>query len=320
MNGLKLVIGSRHASSWSLRAWLLLRQLGLAFEELVIPLQQPETARHIRRYSPSGKVPVLLVDGLRIWDTLAIAEFLAEPFPELWPADRTMRALARSISCEMHSGFSALRTFLPMDCTARFGPPGKLVAAVEGDIERVQAIWADCRRAGGDAGPFLFGPFTVADAMFAPVCSRFTTHAVPIDAKSRAYVEFVMALPAMRAWEQLATADLARNEIEPWVVAAEPGGRAMRLERPEPPPSSAVVPPPSAPDSGPVPEPQPPPPSEPAPAIPPPPPKPAEPPPLAIEAPRVPTAEPPAELRRGPRPIPSTVMVKPIGDGTRRRR
>src|SRR5215211_2828036 len=106
MNGLKLVIGSRNASSWALRAGLLLKQLGLAFEEVVIPLQQPDTARHIRRYSPSGKVPVLLADGLRIWDTLAIAEFLAERFPELWPADQAMRALARSVSCEMHSGFS----------------------------------------------------------------------------------------------------------------------------------------------------------------------------------------------------------------------
>ena len=181
MSGLKLVIGTRNASSWSLRAWLLLKQLDLTFEEVVVPLQQPDTALHIRRYSPSGKVPVLFADGLCIWDTLAIAEFMAERYPSLWPDDAATRSLARSVVCELHSGFAALRSFLPMDFTARFGPPGRLLAAVEGDVDRIEAIWADCQQASSEPGPYLFGSFTIADAMFAPVCSRFTTHAVPLE-------------------------------------------------------------------------------------------------------------------------------------------
>ena len=221
MSGLKLVIGTRNASSWSLRAWLLLKQLDLTFEEVVIPLQQPDTALHIRRYSPSGKVPVLFADGLCIWDTLAIAEFMAERYPSLWPDDAATRSLARSVVCELHSGFAALRSFLPMDFTARFGPPGRLLAAVEGDVDRIQAIWADCQQASSEPGPYLFGSFTIADAMFAPVCSRFTTHAVPLESASRAYVEHMMGLPAMQAWGRAAAADLERTAREPWTVAAE---------------------------------------------------------------------------------------------------
>ncbi|MFL5337133.1 MAG: glutathione S-transferase family protein [Geminicoccaceae bacterium] len=317
MSGLKLVIGTRNASSWSLRAWLLLKQLDLAFDEVVIPLQQPDTALHIGRYSPSGKVPVLLVDGLRIWDTLAIAEFMAERYPTLWPDDTATRAFARSVVCEMHSGFAALRTFMPMDFTARFGPPGKLLAAVEGDVERIQAIWAGCRQFSAEPGPFLFGSFTIADAMFAPVCSRFTTHAVPLDAASRAYVESMMGLPAMQAWGQAAAADLERVAREPWTVAAVPEPAAPPLAVPEPQPRRLPERPPAA--ASPLVEPAP----QPASVAPEP-----EPPPVVAPQPAPPTwapmpvevAEPPAELRRAPRPIPSTIMVKPIGDGTRRRR
>jgi glutathione S-transferase len=316
MSGLKLVIGTRNASSWSLRAWLLLKQLDLSFDEVVIPLQQPDTALHIGRYSPSGKVPVLLVDGLRIWDTLAIAEFMAERYPNLWPDDTATRAFARSIVGEMHSGFAALRTFMPMDFTARFGPPGKLLAAVEGDVERIQAIWAGCRQASADPGPFLFGSFTIADAMFAPVCSRFTTHAVPLDAASRAYVEFMMGLPAMLAWGQAAAADLERVAREPWTVAAEtepatppavPEPQPRRLPERPPAAASPLVDPAPRPTAV-APEPEPPPVVAPQPA-----------PPAWAPMP-VEVGEPPAELRRAPRPIPSTIMVKPIGDGTRRRR
>ena len=326
MSGLKLVIGTRNASSWSLRAWLLLKQLELPFAEVVIPLRQPDTALHIRRYSPSGKVPVLLADGLCIWDTLAIAEFMAERYPSLWPEVGAARALARSVVCEMHSGFSALRSFMPMDFTARFGPPGKLLAAVEGDVERIQAIWATCRRSAGGPGPYLFGTFTIADAMFAPVCSRFATHAVPLDAASRAYVELMMGLPAMVAWGRAAAAALERTAREPWTVAAE-------AEAALPPPAAPPRPAPDRPPERvvPVPEPEPPPPAalpEPPVAKPPPPaPTPSAPPPMAARPappplPPIPLEleEPPAELRRSPRPIPSTIMVKPIGDGTRRRR
>ena len=318
MSGLKLVIGTRNASSWSLRAWLLLKQLELPFAEVVIPLRQPDTALHIRRYSPSGKVPVLLADGLCIWDTLAIAEFMAERYPSLWPEVGAARALARSVVCEMHSGFSALRSFMPMDFTARFGPPGKLLAAVEGDVERIQAIWAACRRADAGPGPFLFGSFTIADAMFAPVCSRFTTHAAPLDAASRAYVELMMGLPAMVAWGRSAAADLERTTREPWTVAAEAEASLPAPPPPRPAPDRAPVPEPEPPPAAVLPEPKPeppaarPPPPEPPPmAAPPPPPLPPI--PLELE-------EPSAELRRSPRPIPSTIMVKPIGDGTRRRR
>ncbi len=174
----------------------------------MIPLRRPETAELIRGYSPSGKVPVLLADGLRIWDSLAIAEYLAESHPTLWPADRATRALARAACSEMHSGFSALRTFLPMDFCARFDPPGRLLAPVERDIERIMALWTDCRRAATESGPFLFGAFTIADAMFAPVCSRFTTYAVPLSSAAQAYVGQMMGLPAMREWGRLAQAEL----------------------------------------------------------------------------------------------------------------
>jgi glutathione S-transferase len=325
MNGLKLVIGSRYASSWSLRPWLLLKQLGLPFEEIVIPLRQPDTALHIRRYSPSGKVPVLLADGQAIWDSLAIAEYLAERHPGLWPADRAARALARAVSCEMHSGFAALRTFLPMDFTARFDPPGKLLAGVEGDIDRIVAIWADCRRAAG-SGPFLFGSFTISDAMFAPVCSRFATYAVPLPAAARAYVEHMMDLPAMLEWGRAAHAELTAGERMPAARATAPELPQAGAEPAGPPPAAAPEPPRAA---APPPMPEPEPAAEPEPLAAPEPepepepvapaPGPELPPP---PAPAMPTApgEPPAELRRNPRPIPSTIMVKPIGDGTRRRR
>lgn len=314
MNGLKLVIGSRYASSWSLRPWLLLKQLGLPFEEIVIPLRQPDTALHIRRYSPSGKVPVLLADGLKIWDSLAIAEYLAEGHPGLWPADRATRALARAVCCEMHSGFAALRSFMPMDFTARFDPPGKLLAAVEGDIDRIVAIWADCRRVAGP-GPFLFGSFTIADAMFAPVCSRFATYAVPLPPPARDYVEHMMDLPAMLEWGRAAHAELTGGE---WMPASLPAEPEPARQAPAPVPEPATV---LEPEMVPEPEPEPLLVSEPVPdpvqAVPVP--KPETPPPAPLPMPTAP-GEPPAELRRSPRPIPSTIMVKPIGDGTRRRR
>ena len=322
MNGLKLVIGSRYASSWSLRPWLLLKQLGLPFEEIVIPLRQPDTALHIRRYSPSGKVPILLAGGLRIWDSLAIAEYLAEQHPALWPADRAARALARAACCEMHSGFSALRTFLPMDFTARFDPPGKLLASVEGDIDRIVGIWAECRRAAPGGGPFLFGQFTIADAMFAPVCSRFATYAVPLPAPAQAYVELMMDLPAMHEWGRLAHAELTRGERMPASLPADQETATAVPEIVAPPAIAAAHPPPLAAVHEPEPAPDPEPMAEPEPAL-----APVQTEPAPIGGAPLPPAfvpsapgEPPAELRRFPRPIPSTIMVKPIGDGTRRRR
>ncbi len=146
MADLKLVIGSKNSSSWSLRPWLLLKQAGLAFEEILITLRRPETAREIAEHSPSGKVPVLVVDGVPIWDSLAICEFAAEQIEGLWPEDPRARALARSVSAEMHSGFADLRTYLPLDVAARFGPPGRLLSGVARDVERIQTVWRECRQ------------------------------------------------------------------------------------------------------------------------------------------------------------------------------
>ncbi|MGD9511629.1 MAG: glutathione S-transferase N-terminal domain-containing protein [Geminicoccaceae bacterium] len=248
MDELTLVIGNRNSSSWSLRPWLLLQHLGLPHRVVTIPLRRPDTAARIHRHSPAGKVPVLRVGELAVWDSLAIAEWLAERHPELWPADPAQRALARSVSCEMHSGFSALRTFLPMDFTARFGPPGKLLASVEADIERIVAIWASCRRAAAGAGPFLFGRFGIADAMFAPVCSRFTTYAVPLERAAQAYVDTVMAMSPMQEWGRLAHAEVAGLPLteERESVAAPSGpmsSAAPATPSPSPPPLVAPPPP-----------------------------------------------------------------------------
>jgi glutathione S-transferase len=318
----KLVIGSKNSSSWSLRPWLLLKQSGVPFEEVVVPLRRPDTPERIRRHSPSGKVPVLIVGDVRIWDSLAIAEFLAEHDTRLWPADSRARAFARSISAEMHSGFQALRTFLPMDFTARFHPPGRLLSGVEADIRRILEIWAECRQRHGQSGPFLFGAFSIADAMFAPVCSRFTTYAVPLDPVPQAYVAHMMGLPAMLEWGRDAAAELAAapqaaspkatQELERLPAAFAPTVLTTDLAAP-------VAP---APDLEDLPEPEERRAPEPAPArqiaataalV-------REPPPPTAPAREEPPVQPVEEPRRTLRPIPSTIMIKPIGDGTRRRR
>jgi glutathione S-transferase len=197
-----LVIGDRNYSSWSLRPWLILKHLGLAFEEVHVRLRQPDTRQQNLRHSPSGKVPVLKHAGLVIWDSLAIAEYLAEQFPQhhLWPASRAARAMARSISAEMHSGFQALRTHLPMHMTGRFPGKGLDAEGVQEDIGRVQQIWVDARGQWGADGPFLFGAFSIADAMFAPVVSRFITYDAPCPAVCGAYRDAVWNMPAMQEW------------------------------------------------------------------------------------------------------------------------
>lgn len=205
---LTLVIGNKNYSSWSLRPWLAMRQFGVEFKEVQIALYQTESRQQILQYSPAGKVPVLLDGSLTIWDSLAILEHLAECFPtQSWlPADRTARAIARSISAEMHSGFQALRHNMPMNCRAKL--PGKgMTPEVQTDIDRITAIWRDCRQTFGTDGAFLFGPFTVADAMFAPVALRFVTYAVPLDAISSTYVQTILALPAVQEWMQAAEAE-----------------------------------------------------------------------------------------------------------------
>lgn len=203
-----LVIGNKNYSSWSLRPWLLLRHADIPFQEIRIPLDQPGTQAEIRRHSPSGRVPALIEGDLTVWESLAICEWAAERFPEklLWPEDATARAIARAAASEMHGGFQALRDDLPMDIRNR--RPGQPYSAeAQGDIDRVQRLWADCRARFGDGGPFLFGRFGVADAMFAPVVTRFVTYGVGLSAAARVYVEAVLALPAMREWTAAAEAE-----------------------------------------------------------------------------------------------------------------
>ncbi len=201
MTKLTLVIGNKNYSSWSLRPWLAMKQLSLDFDEVSIALYTPESPAKIRSYSPSGKVPVLIHAPLTVWDSQAICEYLAEQFPLLhwWPEDKTARAIARSVSAEMHSGFQNLRQSMPMNCRARL--PGKgMTSGVQKDIDRITAIWRDCRRNFGTGGNMLFGEFTIADAMFAPVVLRFITYNVNLDPAAREYAEAILALAAMQEW------------------------------------------------------------------------------------------------------------------------
>ncbi len=207
---LTLVIGDRNLSSWSLRPWLAARQVGLSFAEVTVRLNQPDTGAQIARYSPSGKVPCLIDqrgdERLLIWDSLAICEYLAELAPSLWPTDRARRAEARSISAEMHSGFGALRQQMPMD--VRASRPGEAIPPqVAADIARIVAIWESCRTRFAAAGPFLFGAFSIADAMYAPVVWRFRTYGVALPPAALAWHEMMSALPAMREWHAGALAE-----------------------------------------------------------------------------------------------------------------
>jgi len=211
---LTLVIGNKNYSSWSLRPWLLMRQMGIPFEEILIPLYRPETKERILRYSPSGKVPALREGDRVVWESLAIAEYLAEMFPRmnLWPEDPAARALARSISSEMHAGFHALRSALPMNIR-RPPAPVAMSEAARADALRVQAIWRECRARYGGMGPFLFGRFSIADAMYAPVVFRFFNYSVDRDEVALAYQETIFALPAVQEW-------VAAAKTEPWMIAA----------------------------------------------------------------------------------------------------
>ena len=209
---LTLVIGNKNYSSWSMRPWLALKKSGVAFEEVVIALDRPETRAEIFRHSPSGFVPTLKDEDLTIWESLAICEYLAERFPNagLWPQDPSARAIARSVSAEMHAGFSALRSNMPMNCRGNL--PGKGRApGVQEDINRISAIWRDCRARFGAGGPYLFGAFSIADAMYGPVVSRFVTYQVDLDADAKAYVNTMWADPAVAAWVEGA-------RREPWVI------------------------------------------------------------------------------------------------------
>ncbi|HJS76559.1 MAG TPA: glutathione S-transferase family protein [Burkholderiales bacterium] len=215
-----LVIGNKNYSSWSMRPWVLMREAKIPFEE--VPLKFDESGGGLRvagieRYSAAGKVPVLLIDGEPVWDTLAICETVAELYPakQLWPQDERARRVARSVCAEMHSGFQALRGAMPMNIRGRY--PGKGLNEKSGkDIQRVVAIWSDCRARFGKGGPFLFGAFGIPDAFYAPVVMRFQTYAVEVPPAVRAYCDAIQSLAAVREW-----CDAARREIE-FVAEDEP--------------------------------------------------------------------------------------------------
>jgi glutathione S-transferase len=211
MSELVLVVGNQNYSSWSLRPYLALAHTGAAFRTEVIPLDQPDTKAKILARNPAGKVPVLIDGDLAIWDSLAICEYLAETYPaaRLWPTDRAARARARAISAEMHSGFPALRTTMPMNLRARKPGVGHTPDALA-DAARIQQIWREALRASG--GPFLFGHFTIADAMFGPVTARFTTYGVSLEPALAAYVDAIAATAAYRTWH-------AAAEQERWALA-----------------------------------------------------------------------------------------------------
>jgi glutathione S-transferase len=202
----RLVIGNKNWSSWSLRPWLAMRRAGVAFDEINVRLRLPESKAEILKHSPSGMVPTLIDGDLAIWDSLAILEYLAERHAEaeLWPRDANARAVARSAAAEMHSGFAPLRQHCSMEVLAS-SPQATLPPEVEANVRRVVALWRECRQKFGEGGPFLFGKFSAADAMYAPVAARFRSYVPDLgpygdDGTAQAYVETIFAMPEMDAW------------------------------------------------------------------------------------------------------------------------
>lgn len=210
MTDLVLTIGDKSLSSWSLRPWFLLTQASIPFTEDSIKLDRPETRQTLREKSPAGLVPFLTHGDVKVWDSLAIMEYVNELFPEkqLWPADIQARAIARAAAAEMHSGFSALRTVWPMNFN-REGLAHLTTGSVARDIARIDALWTECCENYGQGGPFLFGAFSIADAMYAPVVSRFITYGpVSVSAESAAYMETIRKTPAFIKWGDGAKAEL----------------------------------------------------------------------------------------------------------------
>jgi glutathione S-transferase len=207
-----IYIANKNYSSWSLRGWLALKQTGAPFTEVLIPLREATTRAEILRHSPSGRLPALRHGDFTVWDSLAIGEYLADIFPDkrLWPEEREARALARAVSAEMHSGFAALRTHLPMNMRSSF-PNRGVTPEAQADINRIMALWRDCRRRFGEGGDFLFGPLTIADAMYAPVVSRFRTYKIELEEEAERYAEAIWALPALQEW-------LAAARNEPMII------------------------------------------------------------------------------------------------------
>jgi glutathione S-transferase len=216
--GLHLVIGNKNYSSWSMRPWIGMKAAGIRFDETVISLDAPDFKARLAKLSGTGKVPVLIDGETHVWESLAILEHVAEKFPQakLWPADAALRAHARAIAHEMHAGFLPLRRHLPM-CVWRPVQKRHLTSEAAADVKRIDTMWSDCRARFGQGGPFLFGTFSAADAMYAPVVSRFHTYAVDVSAPARAYMDTVMELPAWKAWTEAALKEewvLAQDEVD----------------------------------------------------------------------------------------------------------
>jgi glutathione S-transferase len=215
MAAFTLVVGNKTYSSWSLRGWLAARLAGIEFEEQLVRLSEPGSRAELLSHSPAGKVPLLKHGPRVVWDSLAIVEYLAEQRPEsgLWSADPDARALARSIAAEMHAGFAALRQHMPMNLKKHLPGRGQ-GPGVAADIARIDAIWQDCRRRFGTGGPFLFGEPSAADAMYAPVATRFRTYGVGLEPVAQAYADAVLAWPAFLEWQ-------AGALEEPWIIAED---------------------------------------------------------------------------------------------------
>lgn len=213
---MKLLIGNKVHSSWSLRPWILMTHFKIPFEEILIPFgptfDDPDWKAKVRAHNPQEKVPALVDGDVTVWESLAIMEYLADRFPEkaIWPRDIKARALARAISCEMHAGFSALRGTCVMNLGKKH-PPKDRGPAVAADVKRITQIWNDARARFGVSGPFLFGEFSAADAMYAPVTARFRTYSIAVDPVSEDYISAVQATPAYQAWRDQALQ-------EPWIV------------------------------------------------------------------------------------------------------
>jgi glutathione S-transferase len=218
---MELVIANKLYSSWSMRPWLVLHAFAIPFEEIVIPLRTPESKAKLAQYSPSGKVPVLIDGDQSIWESLAIIEYLAENNANktIWPKDKAARAHARAISNEMHGGFMPLRQGCPMNLGARFKTP-EMTEALKANVDRVEQIWAETRQKFRNEGPLLFGDFTAADAMYAPVVSRLVSYQIPVKPGTRAYMDAVLAHPSFLAWKDAALK-------EPWSIEDYAAGHTI---------------------------------------------------------------------------------------------
>ncbi|MBL0403114.1 glutathione S-transferase family protein [Microvirga aerilata] len=209
-----LVIANKTYSSWSLRPWLLMKQLGVAFDEITIPLDQPDTREKVLKHSPAGKVPILIDGDVTVWESISIMEYVGEAYgAPIWPEDRKARAMARSVAAEMHAGFQALRSACPMNLGKKYAQRDR-GEAVARDVARFSGIVRDARGLFGAGGPFLLGAFSAADAMYAPLATRLDTYSVPLDATTRSYVDAILSLPAFQEWRSAAMK-------EAWIVEAD---------------------------------------------------------------------------------------------------